>query len=646
MEDFVLREKLTHFDHERIPERVVHARGSGAHGYFQLYESLADITKGAFLNDSSIKTEVFVRLSTAAGGSSSSDLARDVRGFAVKFYTSEGIYDLVGNNIPVFIVQDAMKFPDLAHAVKMEPDRGFPQASSAHDTFWDFASLSPESMHMLLWTMSDRAIPRSLRMMEGFGVHTFRMINAAGESHFVKFHWRPKLGMQSVLWEEAVMINGADPDFHRRDLWEAIDQGEFPEWELGLQIFDESIAETLDFDVLDPTKLIPEEIIPVKMVGKMVLNQNVGNFFAETEKVAFMPTNLPPGIEFSNDPLLQGRLHSYQDTQITRLGGPNFHQIPINKSRCPMQNFQRDGMHQMHVPEGRVNYEPNSLDQGVPRENPERGLVHFPEPTEGIKVRERAKSFADHYSQARLFFRSITKPEQTHVISAFAFELAKVQTKAIRSRMLGHLALIDAELQNGVERALGMQGQADKITPAVTPRDLPLSPALSILGNAKATLKGRIIGVLLMDGFDPALLKGLTEKAKIEHADLFLLATSVDGVLESKGRKVDVHGALGGHPSVLFDSVVLLATDNGDQSLVMDAATTDWVQKAYIHLKVIAHTKAVQPQLERAHILTNQGVFQLSDIGDVDDYINAAKNGRIWDRHLTINGESDEHAIT
>ncbi len=372
IEDFVLREKITHFDHERIPERIVHARGTGAHGYFQLYKSQSDITKAAFLQDPKVKTEVFARFSTVAGGAGSGDLPRDVRGFAVKFYTSEGNYDLVGNNIPVFFIQDAMKFPDLVHAVKMEPDRGFPQAASAHDNFWDFVSLTPETNHMLMWVMSDRAIPRSLRMIEGFGVHTFRLIDTKGTSRFVKFHWRPKLGAASVLWDEAVKINGADPDFHRRDLWEAIERGDFPEWDLAFQVFDQETADNLDFDVLDPTKLIPEEIIPLRVVGKMVLNRNVDNFFAETEQVAFLPTNIVPGIDFSNDPLLQGRLFSYQDTQLSRLGGPNFHQIPVNASRgCPMQNFQRDGLRQMEVPKGRVNYEPNSIN-GTPRENPTR----------------------------------------------------------------------------------------------------------------------------------------------------------------------------------------------------------------------------------------------------------------------------------
>lgn len=634
IEDFILREKLTHFDHERIPERVVHARGSGAHGYFELYESLADITKAAFLSDPAVKTDVFARFSTVAGSSGSGDLARDVRGFAVKFYTSEGIYDLVGNNIPVFFVQDAMKFPDLAHAVKPEPDRGFPQASSAHDTFWDFVSLSPESMHMLLWTMSDRAIPRSLRMIEGFGVHTFRMVNAAGESNFVKFHWRPRLGLQSVLWDEAVTINGADPDFHRRDLWEAIDQGDFPEWEFGVQVISDATAASLDFDVLDPTKLIPEELVPVRIVGKMVLNRNVGNFFSETEQVAFLPTNLPPGIEFSNDPLLQGRLHSYQDTQITRLGGPNFHQLPINAARCPMHNFQRDGMHQMNVPEGRVSYEPNSLDQGVPRENPDRGVTSFPEQMDGEKIRQRASTFADHYSQARLFFRSVTKPEQAHIIDAFAFELSKVQVKAIRTRMLGHLAIIDPDLQAKVEASLGMQGEADTITPAVKPRDLTPSPALSILAKAEPTLKGRKVGVLLLDGFDPALLTALKDRVNSEKASLFIVANSIAGATDASGKLVPADGALSGSPSVFFDSVAILAPKDPPKTLPLAAATAEWLEKAFNHRKVMAYSSGAQAILDRAHVAADPGVVQLSGVSGVAGYIKAAKHGRLWDRVL------------
>ena len=636
LEDFVLREKITHFDHERIPERIVHARGSGAHGYFEVYESLADITKAAFLSDPKLKTEVFVRFSTVAGGAGSGDMPRDVRGFAVKFYTTEGNYDLVGNNIPVFFIQDAMKFPDLVHSVKMEADRGYPQAGSAHDTFWDFASLSPETMHMLMWAMSDRGLPRSLRMIEGFGVHTFRLINAAGEARFVKFHWRPKLGTQSVLWDEAVKINGADPDFHRRDLWEAITRGDFPEWELGLQVFDEKQAAALDFDVLDPTKLIPEEIIPLRMVGKMVLNRNADNFFAETEQVAFLPSNVPPGIGFTNDPLLQGRLFSYQDTQLSRLGGPNFHQIPINAPRCPMHNFQRDGLRQMEVPKGRANYEPNSIDGGAPRENPTRGFTTVPEETDGTKIRRRAETFADHYSQARLFFRSMTKPEQTHIVSAFAFELGKVEIKAIRTRMLGHLAIIDPDLHAQIEDALGMKGQSDKITPAVAPRDLAPSPALSIIGKAPATLQGRKIGVLLTDGFDPALLTALQTSAESEKAALFLIAPKVGGATDSAGTLVEANGALSASASVFFDAVVILASEAGATDLATQAGAVDWAAAAFAHLKVIGHSAEAQPLLDRAGVKPGDGIVPLTNPKGVAGFIKAAKAGRIWDREPSL----------
>lgn len=636
IEDFVLREKITHFDHERIPERIVHARGSGAHGYFQVYESLADITKAAFLQDPKLKTEVFVRFSTVAGGAGSGDLPRDVRGFATKFYTSEGNYDLVGNNIPVFFIQDAMKFPDLVHSVKMEADRGYPQAGSAHDTFWDFASLTPESMHMLMWAMSDRAIPRSLRMIEGFGVHTFRLINAKGESRFVKFHWRPKLGAQSVLWDEALKINGADPDFHRRDLFEAIEKGDFPEWELGLQVFDEAQAAKLEFDVLDPTKLIPEEAIPLRMVGKLVLNRNADNFFAETEQVAFLPSNVPPGIDFTNDPLLQGRLFSYQDTQLSRLGGPNFHQIPINAPRCPFHNFQRDGLRQMQVPKGRANYEPNSIDNGAPRENPQRGFTPVPEEMDGAKIRKRSETFADHYSQARLFFRSMTPPEQMHIVSAFAFELAKVSIKAIRTRMLGHLAIIDADLHQQVEEALGMKGQADKIIPAVKPRDLPPSPALSIIGKAPATLAGRKIGVLITEGFDASLLAALRTNAKAAKATLFVVAPKVGGVNDSAGRLQEADGSLSGSPSIIFDTVTILASEAGAAELSTQAAAHDWVANAYAHLKVIGLVAAAFPLLEKTGGKPGPGIVPLTDRKSVAQFIQTARNGRIWDREPSL----------
>ncbi|MES2604212.1 MAG: catalase, partial [Pseudomonadota bacterium] len=457
MEDHILREKLFHFDHERIPERVVHARGFGAHGYFQNYNSLEDITSADIFRREGTKVPAFVRFSTVAGAKGSPDLARDVRGFAVKLYTAEGNWDIVGNNIPVFFIQDAMKFPDLVHAAKEEPDRGFPQAATAHDNFWDFISLMPESMHMIMWAMSDRGIPRSLRFMEGFGVHTFRLVNAKGKSTFVKFHWKPKLGMQSVMWNEALKINGADPDYHRRDMWNAITTGNFPEWELGMQLFDEEFAEKFAFDVLDATKLIPEEEVPVRLVGRLVLDRVVDNFFAETEQVAFCTQNIVPGIDFTDDPLLQGRNFSYLDTQIKRLGGPNFTHIPINAPKCPMHHFQQDGHMAMRNPKGRANYEPNSLSvEGGPREDPLRGFNSYPAAPSGPKLRMRSETFADHYSQASLFYRSQAEIEQKHIRDALAFELSKVERVEIRNRVLGHLLNIDGDLAAGVAAKLGI----------------------------------------------------------------------------------------------------------------------------------------------------------------------------------------------
>jgi catalase len=632
LEDFVLREKITHFDHERIPERIVHARGTGAHGYFQCYKSCADITKAAFLQDPKIKTEVFTRISTVAGGAGSGDLPRDVRGFSVKFYTSDGNFDLVGNNIPVFFIQDAMKFPDLVHALKMESDRGFPQAATAHDTFWDFISLTPESMHMVMWIMSDRTIPRSLRMIEGFGVHTFRMINAKGQSNFVKFHWRPSIGSASVIWDEAVKINGADPDFHRRDMWEAIETGNFPEWELSVQVFDQKTADGLDFDVLDPTKLIPEEIIPLRPIGKMILNRNVDNFFAETEQVAYCPANIVPGIGFSNDPLLQGRLFSYLDTQISRLGGPNFHQLPVNAPRCPFHNQQRDGMHQMEVPKGRANYEPNSIETNPIRENPTMGYKHLAEAMAGEKTQLRPETFADHYSQARMFYRSMTEPEQRHMAGALGFELAKVESAPIRARVLGHLALIDPALQQQVEDALGMKGKADKINPAVQPRDLKSSDSLSLIKKAQPTLKGRKIGVLITDGFDASLLNAIRNAAKSEKAAIAIVAPKIGGAKDNSGRLTPADMSLSGAPSVFFDAVVILTNEIEAKKLAEEACAVDWVRDAFGHLKVIAHTKGAQSLLHKAGIKPDEGIVELGDIKSVSHFIKQAKNGRIWKR--------------
>jgi catalase len=638
LEDFVLLEKITHFDHERIPERIVHARGSGAHGYFQPIKSLSRLTRAAFLQDPKKKTEVFVRISTVAGGAGSGDLPRDVRGFAVKFYTEEGNFDLVGNNIPVFFIQDAIKFPDLIHSVKMEPDRGFPQAASAHDTFWDFASLMPESMHMLMWVMSDRAIPRSLRMIEGFGIHTFRMINAKNESIFVKFHWRPVLGAASVIWDEAVKINGADPDFHRRDLFEAIAKGDFPEFEFAVQAFDQKTADSFDFDVLDPTKLIPEELVPLEIIGKMTLNRNPDNFFAETEQVAFHPGHLVPGIDFSNDPLLQGRIFSYTDTQLIRLGGPNFHELEINRPRCPMRNFQRDGVKRQMVPTGRVAYDPNSLAPDGPRENPTSGFATYPTHESGDKLRIRPDSFADHYSQARMFFRSMSEPEQRHIVSAFAFELGKVETIAIRTRMLGHLMIIDESLGAAVEQALGMEGKADQIVPARKPIEMEESPALSLIKKALPTLRGRKVGVMVTNGADDHLLEVLRKALAKEGATLAIIAPKVGGVKTTAGKSLPADHALSAAPSIFFDAVAIVSSADGVAALVQEAAAVDWVRDAFGHLKVIGYDESATPLLEQAAITpgVDGGVVAFSARAGIAEFIAAAKLQRIWEREPTL----------
>ena len=639
LEDFVLREKITHFDHERIPERIVHARGSAAHGYFQPLKNNSALTRAAFLQDPKKRTRVFVRFSTVAGGAGSVDTPRDVRGFAVKFYTDEGNFDLVGNNIPVFFIQDAMKFPDLVHAVKMEPDRGFPQAASAHDNFWDFVSLMPESMHMLMWAMSDRAIPRSLRHIEGFGVHTFRMINAEGKSTFVKFHWRPSIGAASLIWDEAVKIAGADPDFHRRDLWESIEAGAFPEWTLSVQAFDQRTADGLDFDILDPTKLIPEEIVPLEPIGKMVLDRNPANFFAETEQVAFHPGHVVPGIDFTADPLLQGRLHSYIDTQLSRLGGPNFHQIPINQPVCPMRNFQRDGHMQTAVPQGRVNYEPNSLGPKTPRENPAAGFTSFADPEAGPKIRFRSPTFADHYSQARMFWRSMTQPEQSHIVGAFTFELSKVETLAIRRRMLGHLDLIAPELGARVAKAMGMEGDAESLEPAVAPRnDLAPSPSLSLVAKAPETVEGRTFAALVTDGFNAKVLATLRAALKKQGATLKLIAPRIGTVKDSNGQDNSPDGALDGSPSVLFDGVILLPSVEGAAELAGVAAAVDWVRDAFGHLKAIGHVEDAGRIFDQAGVEpdTKMGVVPIDGKDGVEAFIAIARKHRVWEREPLV----------
>ena len=635
LEDFVLREKIFHFDHERIPERIVHARGSAAHGFFELYESLADITKADLFQRAGEKTPLFTRFSTVAGGAGSVDTPRDVRGFAVKFYTQEGNWDLVGNNIPVFFIQDAIKFPDLIHSVKMEADRGFPQAASAHDTFWDFISLMPESTHMIMWAMSDRTIPRSLRTMEGFGIHTFRLVNAAGDSTFVKFHWKPKQGLQSTVWDEAVKIAGADPDFHRRDLFEAISRGDFPEWELGIQAFDQTFADSLPFDVLDPTKIIPEEVLPVRLIGRMVLDRWPDNFFAETEQVAFCPANVVPGVDFTNDPLLQGRLFSYLDTQKSRLGTANFHQIPINAPKCPVMNFQRDGQMQMLQPKGRSNYEPNSLGQfgeaAGPRECPATGFATFPATEQGDKLRIRPESFADHYSQARLFFRSLDPAEQAHLASALVFELSKVDIAAIRTRMLGNLVNVDPDLAGRVAKGLNMD--KPKAAPSAVPvQDLEPSPALKIIRGARElnTLEGRKVAVLIADGSDAKALAALTKAIGKAGGGVAIVAPGIGGAKLSDGSLQKADAQLAGFPSVMADAIALVLSEAGCKSLLKEAAAIQFVMDAFGHLKAIGASDAAKPLLDKAGVEADEGVT------DLDDGFIQAAGQRFWDREPKV----------
>ena len=633
LEDFVLREKIFHFDHERIPERIVHARGSGAHGVFEALEDISDLSRAAVFKKGS-KTETFVRFSTVAGGAGSVDTPRDVRGFAVKFYTSEGNWDLVGNNIPVFFIQDAIKFPDLVHAVKMEADKGYPQAASAHDTFWDFVSLMPESTHMLLWAMSDRTIPRSLRTIEGFGVHTFRLVNESGASTFVKFHWKPVLGLQSTCWDEAVKIAGADPDFHRRDLYEAIERGDFPAWNLGIQVFDEAFAAAQPYDVLDSTKLIPEEDVPVRIIGRMTLNRNVDNFFAETEQAAFLPTNVPPGIDFSNDPLLQGRLFSYLDTQKSRLGTTNFHQIPINAPKCPFGNFQRDGMMQTMVPKGRANYEPNSLgdagEDGGPRES-EQGFatvaINDERNDASEKLRIRADTFADHFSQPRLFYRSQTEIEQAHIASAFTFELSKVALEPVRLRMLGNLRNVDEDLAKRVAAGLAMDLPAANKA-ARPPVDMKPSDALSIVKQGDPPMTGRKVAILFDEGSDKAAIDKLKGDVEAAGGSALLIAPKVGG-LKVNGGMLKADGQLAGSPSVLFDAVALVLAPEAAAKLCKEGAAVQFVMDAFGHVKTIGHDAGAKALLDKAGVEQDAGVVSLDQFAKV-----APK--RHWDREPKV----------
>lgn len=637
LEDFVLREKIFHFDHERIPERIVHARGSGAHGVFECTKAIPDVTAASIFQEKGKKCPVFVRFSTVAGGAGSVDTPRDVRGFAVKLYTDSGNWDLVGNNIPVFFIQDAIKFPDLIHSVKMEADRGYPQAGSAHDTFWDFVSLMPESMHMIMWAMSDRAIPRSLRMIEGFGVHTFRFVNSKGEGRFVKFHWKPVLGLESTTWDEAVKIAGADPDFHRRDLFESIGSGSFPQWDLGVQLFDEAWAAQQPYDVLDATKLIPEEDIPVEIIGRMTLNRNVDNFFAETEQVAFLPTNIIPGIDFTNDPLLQGRLFSYLDTQKSRLGTTNFHQIPINAPKCPFHNFQRDGLMQTLVPTGRANYEPTSLaeagEDGGPRACPETGFTSFTVNDErndpSQKMRVRAELFADHYSQARLFYRSQTVSEQAHIASALVFELSKVQLEHVRARVVSRLRNIDEDLAKRVANGLALD-LPEKAQAAKAPIDMKQSDALSIQKQAKETLKGRKVGILFAEGSDKAAIEQL--KASIEKSGgvAFLVAPKVGGIAV-KGGTLKADGQLAGSPSVLFDAVASILMPAQAEQLAKDGAAVQWFMDAFAHCKTIAHCNGTKVLLKKANVEPDEGVVPIEDFMKVGPVRHWAREPKVRD---------------
>jgi catalase len=594
LEDFILREKITHFDHERIPERVVHARGSGAHGVFESYEALGGVTRASLLAAAGKRTPVFVRFSTVAGERGSADAVRDTRGFAVKFYTDEGNWDLVGNNIPVFFIQDAMKFPDVVHAVKPEPHHGMPQASSAHDTFWDFISLMPETIHHTLWVMSDRGIPRSYRTMQGFGVNTYRLVNDQGESHFVKFHWLPVAGTHSLVWDEAVKINGADSDFHRRDLWEAIEAGVFPEWELALQVIPEAQAEAFSFDILDATKLVPEELVPLRVVGKMTLNRNPDNFFAETEQVAFCVAHVVPGIDFSNDPLLQGRIHSYLDTQLSRLGGPNFHELPINAPLAQVHNHQRDGMHRQAIPRGRVAYEPNSLGGGCPHQAGMMGFVSVAErQAEGEhKVRAKPEKFADHYSQARLFWRSQTPTERKHIVAAFRFELSRVTVPAIRERMVSVLVNVDGALARAVAEGLGFAVPPAQplVSERVVDGEVEASPGLSLFARpGDGRIAGRRIALLAGSGADVTALRAVQQRLVDAGAVASVVAAQLGRIdtADGGGEPLEVDTTVEATPSVLWDAMVLPAGDDALPSVVADGRVVEFVKDQYRHCKPI-----------------------------------------------------------
>jgi catalase len=651
LEDFILREKLTHFDHERIPERVVYARGAAAHGYFELTRPLVEYTRADFLQEVGSRTPVFVRFSSVIGSRGSADTVRDVRGFAVKFYTREGNYDLVGNNMPVFFIQDAMKFPDLVHAMKPEPHHDMPQASSAHDTFWDFVSLMPETSHMLMWLMSDRGLPRSYRMMEGFGVHTFRLVNARGVSHFVKFHWRPKLGKHALAWDEAQQIAGRDPDFHRRDLWESIDRGDFPEWELGVQLIEEDRAEKLGFDLLDATKLVPEELVPILPVGRLVLNRNPDNYFAEVEQVAFHPGNLVPGIDFTNDPLLQGRLFSYTDTQLSRLGGPNAHELPINRGVCPVHNFQRGGMHRMSIPRGRVSYEPNTLANGSEfrLDGGEQGFQSVPAGIEPPKARRRSPSLDNHFTQATLFWNSQSTAEKEHIIAAFQFELSRVETPAIRQRVVDNLAHVDARLARKVAEPLGIgppdarsasgrAGFREQTGKAL----LESAPSLS-METQGSTVNTRKVAVVMAAGVELGAFKVIQQALQDVGVTTKVVAAHLGFIASSSGQQVPIDHTFATMPSVMFDAVLVPGGSAAAQLLLKDGAAVHFVLEAYKHCKPLCLIGESVDILRNAGLLpegpppagvllgTNEPTTRLQM---AQDFIAAMARHRHWARSL------------
>ncbi|PWN71446.1 catalase HPII [Chryseobacterium phosphatilyticum] len=654
LEDFILREKITHFDHERIPERVVHARGSGAHGIFKLNKSLADYTKAGFLTKVGKETPVFVRFSTVAGSKGSTDLARDVRGFAIKFYTEEGNYDLVGNNMPVFFIQDAMKFPDLIHAVKPEPDNEIPQAASAHDTFWDFISLMPESMHMVMWLMSDRAIPRSLRMMEGFGVHSYKFINDEGKVHFVKFHFKPKLGVHSVAWNEAQVISGVDSDFHKRDLWEAIENGDYPEWDFGVQLIPEDDEHKFDFDLLDPTKLVPEEEVPVEIFGTLTLNRNPDNFFAETEQVAFHPGHIIPGIDFTNDPLLQGRLFSYTDTQLSRLGSPNFHEIPINRSINTVHNNQRDGHMRQQIVKGKSSYDPNSTGGGCPFQAmmSEGGFVSQEERVSGTKIRERSKSFVDHYSQAKLFYNSQSTPEKQHLENALIFELSKVSLPEVRERLVGQLAYIDMILASRVAEKLGVEVKKLDWPNQSLPADSTIadlqseekepktkaSEALSMRNTIKNTIKSRKIGFIMANGINGGEVDDLKKTLEKEGARVEFIAPTLAKVSADDGEEFIPKHSLTSTSSVCFDALFICSGEGSVKELMIPEnkhLVLHFINEAYKHCKAIYFGTDTEMLRNKSNVglekREDPAIITREDANPKEKFIQAIEKHRVWD---------------